>query len=381
MYTSLLEHKPSPSTFADAYLIASGLKQRELHGDLEFNRLREMSPLKICREMLYHYDNPDYADQDDTAILTRAFSMSGGAISDIFQNIFDSAAIQGTAEILDSTQAIAVEVTVNNFQTRPMFVLRQGNRLELLPKGGTAAAGDLLVAGENWRVHRYAKRLAFDERDLSDDMAGVIPMLIKQQAVSAGMMRPDLIYAMLLSNPTIVDFAAGADVAVFDATYHKNYATTGSALADTTLQAGMTAIGNQHHVDANGNILHVSQRPHFLIVPHELTYTARHLAREISLGGDDDLEVIPESRLGPLGLTDPLTGNKYVGSTKNWLLAARPDVLPSIVVGYLFGQKKPRVRKGKLPQGQYGLGVDINLDIGVTMIDYRQLYFATGAGA
>lgn len=380
-YRSVFTDAPAPETCRDAYLASCGLKPCKIRSGFDFHRLRHMTPVKQCAEMLYWHGGSHHVPGNDREILARAFS--GGAVGDIFRNIFEAAAIEGTEAAIDTTLGWTTDVSVSNFQPRPAFVLRQGGRLELLAKGATAASGDMVVSGQEWQIKRYAMTFKIDEQDLHNDYAGVLPLLIKQQATAASLMRPDLVYSLILKNPNIVDFSQTEDTPLFSAS-HGNYATTGSALSNTTLQAGLTAIGNQHHHDAKGNPLHISQRGHYLIVPHEQTYTARHLAREMSLGDDDDLEVIPESRLGPVGLVDPASGElrtQYTGSTSNWLLAARPTITPSIIVGYLAGTKTPRIRQESLlpGSGEWGIGIDINLDIGVTAVDFRQLYFATGA--
>ena len=51
----------------------------------------------------------------DQHILARSFSVSGGAISDIFQNIFDAITIEGVSAAIDSTQDWTVEVSVEIF--------------------------------------------------------------------------------------------------------------------------------------------------------------------------------------------------------------------------------------------------------------------------
>jgi len=368
---------PSPDAFRDATLAAAGLQPVRVRSGDDFHRLREMTPTRRCAEMLrWLNDDTTVHGSDDSTILARAL-MAGGAVSDIFTQIFDAAVVQGTAEAVDTTLPWTVSVPVENFQWRPAFTLGPSGRLKLLPKGKTAESGEMVVAGHDWRLHRYARAITIDETSFSDDSAGVLPQIISKISAQAAMMRPDLVYSLILENPNIVDWTQTSDTPLFDSS-HGNYATSGSALADTTLQAGMTAIGNQCHFDANGRPLHISQRPKYLVVPHELTYKARALARLISLNDDDDLEVVPESRLGPVSLFDPLTDVKRTGSTTCWMLAARPDILPSIVVGYLGGVETARVRKGPLSEGQWGVGIDINLDIGVVAVDYRQLYFATG---
>jgi len=175
-------------------------------------------------------------------------------------------------------------------------------------------------------------------------------------------------------------------VALFQAADHVNYGTTTTALAAATLQTAVGSMGDQRQA---GRPLNVS--PRFLIVPQQLWATASILLasteRSAAAGTHNPLKNLGiepryDSRMGASGCIDPATGTAQTGSATNWLLAARAgeNGAKTIEVGYLRGTgRAPQIRPYTLTEGQWGLGWDINLDIAAKALDWRALYYATGA--
>jgi len=138
----------------------------------------------------------------------------------------------------------------------------------------------------------------------------------------------------------------------------------------------------------SGVILNVKAR--HLLVPQDLKWTALTLITPASPGtyspttynplqGEEVLLHV-DNRLGVAGVTDPATETAYAGTATNYFLAANASEAPTIEVGYLRGtSRRPVVRSFVLDKGQWGIGWDINHDIGAKALDYRGLYKATGA--
>ena len=91
-------------------------------------------------------------------------------------------------------------------------------------------------------------------------------------------------------------------------------------------------------------------------------------------------ELRADNRIGVAGVTDPSSGTARTGTATNWFLAAGPIEGRTIEVGYLAGSgRMPSVRRFVLDRGKWGVGMDVKLDIGATVLDYPGLYKATGA--
>jgi hypothetical protein len=197
---------------------------------------------------------------------------------------------------------------------------------------------------------------------------------------------PDLCYALLLSNPTMV--ADG--LPLFDAG-HSNYATgSGSALqsagvdAPDALDGALAAIGKQVMVDNSSLPIHVGLVPKFLICAPGAYGPARRLARRLRLEDGADLEIRMESRLSSLGTVDPQSGNLFSAGDTSWLLASPAKLAASLVVGGLEGQGvEPVIRTWQLGgpgeyAGMWGVGVDVKLDLAAVAVDWKSLYFSAG---
>jgi hypothetical protein len=127
--------------------------------------------------------------------------------------------------------------------------------------------------------------------------------------------------------------------------------------------------------------------PRFLIVPPALVWRAKELLKSASvvIAGDTDtvrgnynalseenIVVVPEARLEN-GVTAPDTGTAHAGSASTWFLAAAA-ASHTIEFAYLRGTgRAPVVRSFGLTQGRWGIGWDINHDIGAKALDWRGL--------
>jgi hypothetical protein len=259
--------------------------------------------------------------------------------------------------------------------------------LTKLSRGQTALDMDISDWKESYKVTRYAGKFVVDEQDIINDRFGALEQESpRDMGLSAAQLRPGLVYSEILNNSALdVD-----GVNLFDASTHKNYGTTSTALGATTLQAGISAIRKQRIRDRVLNL-----QPRYLIVPQALYWSADILVNSpqriiaADSGGVKNpllgmLGVIADDRIGTAGVIDPRTGSVVAGSDTNWLLVCKPgdQGAKTIMVGYLQGTgRAPKIRSFVLDRGQWGIGWDISFDIGVKALDYRAMYFATGAGA
>jgi hypothetical protein len=260
------------------------------------------------------------------------------------------------------------------------FTLEESARLEKLPKGTKAVSTSFGTKGQSWGIARYAGSFTVDEKDIVDGQyVGAVLLAAKQHGAAAARVRPDLIYALLLSNPTL----SADNLALFH-TSHNNKATGGgSVLGAMSLDSAISGIGMQHLVDMQetGDPIHSNLQAKFLIVPPKLVGPGRRIVRDMVLGDGNDIEVRQESRLSTLGIVDPNSNTAISNSAgdTNWLLCANSSSRPSIMVGGLNGNLQPTVRNYQLDKGQWGLVWDSVLDIGAAAIDYRGVYYSVGA--
>ena len=312
-------------------------------------------------------------------------AVSGSALGAIFTTNINAQFLVGYMDAVDTTVGWVSEADVNNFLTQERDTMGKFGALNRLARGQKADHLDTDDWSESYKIARYAGQFVVDEQDIINDRFGAIesqsPM---DMGLSARQIRQNLVYYIVLSNPNLdVDGRA-----LFEATYHKNYGTSGTAFTAAHLQDAIAAMAKQR---IKTRVLNI--RPRYLIVPQDLRFAAEialtSAQRIISAdsGGTFNplarlgIEVVADDRMGVAGVVDPVTGTAQAGTAANYLLAARPgeEGAKTIEVGYLRGTgRAPQLRSFVLDKGQWGLGWDVKLDIGAKALDFRGMYFCTG---
>lgn len=325
-------------------------------------------------------------------------AVSGSTLSYVFTTSMQAKLLAAYEETEDTTSWCSEE-DVPNFKTNDIITPGSVTRMKKLPRGGTAEHGQTDDKREQYKIARYAQQMVIDEQDIIDENLGFFNALPAEYGQSARNLRPDLVYALLLANPTI----AATGGALFNATAqtatgtgHANLASGGSsALSATSLKAAITAMAKVVKYDPTGGVRQLNIKPRYMLIPSDLMFTARELLQSTGIviagtagsvterGNANTLNglgitVVMDNRLNAGGVIDPATETAYTGSATNWFLASDPG--RTVRVGYLSGTgRAPQVRRFTLDKGQYGIGWDIVLDLGVKAIDHKGLYKSAGA--
>jgi hypothetical protein len=337
------------------------------------HKYADMSAVDLCREACrLDGKNPGHGRN---ATIQAAFS--GSSLGNIFTTNVNAILLSSYLEAPDSTIGWCQEQDVADFKTqeRPRVDVITG--LERLPRGGEADHAQYNDSSESYKVSRYAKQFVVDEQDIIDDSLGALSDTPNRFGSAAARLRPDLVYSVLLANPTL----SATSRALFNAT--DGNLGTSSALAAATLRTAIAAMNNVRENSVNLNLT-----PSHLIVPPSLRFLAKELIASASIViagtagsvtergsmnslADEGLTMVSDSRLEN-GLTDPSSKTAYAGSTSTWYLAS--TMAHTIEVGYLRGSgRAPRVRSGQLDKGQFGMWWDVSMDIGVKALDWKGL--------
>ena len=302
-------------------------------------------------------------------------------IVETFSTVIGDKLIEAAEAEPDTTADWVQETAAINFLPQTLFTLEHGARLEKQTRGRKAESTSFGTKGEAWGINRYTGQFVLDEQNMLDGQhVGATLLAVSQHGAAAARVRPDLIYALLLNNPTL----ASDNIALFHASHTNLVSGGGSALAGPSLDSGISAIGLQTLVDlqTHEEPIHTNLQAKYLLVPPQLVGPARRAVRNMVLGDGNDLIVRQESRLSTLGLVDPKSDLFIANSAgaTNWLLTAQASSRPTIVVGGLVDNNlKPQLRRFDLEHGHWGMGWDIVLDIGAAAIDYRGVYYSVGA--
>lgn len=355
----------------------------------DFRRLSAVDLVRACAQMDH---GRMYWDVEEAV---RA-AMSGGALSRVFSTNVYAKLMEGWTQLADTTVGWCDEEDVANFLSQEDISIESSSRLEQLGRGGTANHAEISDSYETYKLARYAKQFVVDEQDIIDDRLGAIMRMPMEMGQAARDLRPDLVYSMLLENPTLT--ATSGDVfnstAVTTDGGHNNLGT--SALSSDSLKEAITAMVRQRLSRTSGDPgKQLTIRPRFLIVPAELEWTARELTAaaalaklfadssdpyyaQLNLLAQEGLRVVVDDRIGSIGVMDPRSGNARTGTDANWFLTSGGS--RGLRVAYRRGTgRQPQMRNFTLDRGQWGLGWDINMDIGAAFLDYRPWYKSTGA--
>jgi signal peptide peptidase SppA len=339
------------------------------------HRYRSMSAIDLCKEALRIRG---IAAPDGNPKIA-ATAVSSGALTSIFTTNVNAVLLSRFMSAPDTTAGWTRSVDVADYklQERPRMK-KIGGPMRKRARGAKAEHLAQQDQSESYKVFNYADTIIVDEQDLVDDRLGGLSDTPTEMADLCAQLRPDLVYAILLANPSLAATAR----ALFNAT--DGNLLTGVPLTLANLQ---TAIQLMACVQENGRNLNL--KPTHLVVPQALRMTAKNLLNStiIVVAGtagavteqgnanvltDEGLVPVSDSRLDN-GVTDPNTGVTYAGSTTDWYLASTMG--QTIEVGYLRGTGRvPRVRSYVLDRkGEYGLGWDVDMTIGAKAMEWRTL--------
>lgn len=281
----------------------------------------------------------------------------------LFTQVFGAKFLQGFDSEEDTTAGWTSEADNMNLKAAPRPRMGTLQPLDRRARGAEAKHVEIDAPSEDTKVHEYSGKFTIDEMDIINNMFGNFEQALPvKMGRAAKLLRPDLVYSVLLSNPTMRDGKA-----LFHAD-HANLLT--GALTESTLSDGQALISSQTE---NGVSLNLRGR--YIIVPQKLDRTARKLAREVDLVNDENSPppvVRSEGRLSN-GVTDPASGTSYDGSDTTWFLSA-DGVNHTIEVSFLRGRnRQPLIRFGFLRMGRFGVWFDVTHAIGATAIDWRGL--------
>lgn len=355
-------------------------------------RVSRMHAVDLCRECVRLDGGRVTHDREG---MVRA-AVSGTSLASVFTTNVYARLMAAWETVGDTTNGWVDEEDVPNFLTQEEIQLEADTQLERLASGDTAKHATASDKSETYKIARYAKQFVVDEQTIIDDRLGAIMRMPEEMGKKARKLRPELVYAIMLENPTMTDTGAVFNAtAVTTAGGHANL-TTG-VLGAEALREAITAMVIQRigrTLTEPGDSLNI--RPNFLIVPPDLEWTARALLSSgnlvklfadtadplfapINLIAQEGITLVIDSRIDAIGVKDPKTKTVRTGTATNWWLAAGGD--RGLKVAYRSGTNRaPSARSFVLTQGQWGIGWDINMDIGAAFTEYRTWHKSTGAG-
>lgn len=277
-------------------------------------------------------------------------------------------ALRAGYEMSDSQwRLIAARRTANDFKTMYELTLDQSSRLERVPESGEFARGALVEGRESYILKTYGKIIGITRQAIINDDLGAftrVPMLLGQEVAG---LEADTVIGIITTNGTLAD-----GVALFEEpTYHKNYNSTGAAIAVDSI--GALRVKMMRQTSPGGKPLGIT--PAYLLAPA----TKGQLAEQYC---SPNYQASESAKINPFaGRLTPIVESRLDGtSTTAWYLFADPNTANGTVLiyAYLEGQEGPytETRQGFDVDGTE---IKIRLDFAAAAVDYRGAAMQVGA--
>jgi hypothetical protein len=134
-------------------------------------------------------------------------SFSSGTVAALFGATLGAKMLESYAEIEDFSQGICSEDEKPDLEEHNINRMQAIGNLKHHPVGGKAQHASRRVLSEIAQVGRFSEQLSFDEADMLGDNFSKLKDTPQDFGQAAGRLRPDLVAALLMSNPTLTQTA------------------------------------------------------------------------------------------------------------------------------------------------------------------------------
>jgi hypothetical protein len=336
-------------------------------------RFREATLLEICATAVeIETGNRPHGKR---ATIEAAFSSA--SVANLFGTTIGARVLMQFREANDTTAGWTSRATVPDFEEHDRVGLDSMEAMDYLPPGGEAGHAKRSDKNETVQAARYAKQYQIDEQDLIGDRLGLLATTPMAMGRAAGRLIPDLVYGLLLANPTMARTGRAA--------FHTTDGTllTGAALESASLS---TAIASLMKQTDNGATLNL--QPTHLLTGAELADAAIQLLGSPVLSNDSGrgannpiarygIQLVADARLSN-GVIHPKTKVLQTGSSTAWFLVSTQG--DTIEIQTVEGTGAvPVVRVSNLTQGKFGMHVDCKFDVGAKILENRTMRKNAGA--
>ncbi|WP_146404997.1 phage major capsid protein [Allorhodopirellula heiligendammensis] len=311
-----------------------------------------------------------------TAILEAAFSTN--AIASLFGTTVGARTLMAFREVNDTTQGWTRNGTVPDFEEHGRHQLESMESFDHLPAGGEAGQASRAAWKEIVSAARYAKQWQIDEQDLIGDRLGLLTRSAQQAGAAAGRLRPDLVYGVMLANPTM----ARTNRAAFHLT--DGTLLTAAALSGPAMSTAIASMMKQKDGDATLNL-----QPTHLITGAELSDTAVQLLGSATLSNDSGkgannpiarygITPVADARISN-GVVNPTTKVLQAGSATAWFLVSTDGETIEIVTVEGTGATPVTMVTNLRGVGKFGVQIESKYDIGAKIVENRTMRKNAGA--
>jgi HK97 family phage prohead protease len=348
------------SAIENAIALRSGgtveLTEQERAAAREF---RGMSLIELAR---FHLEQEGVSTRglDRLSLAGAALGLrSGGAhTTSDFANILSNAAnrqLRRAYEAAPQTfRPFTTLGTLPDFKPAPLVGIGDAPALLLVMENGEFKYGSMSDFGDTYRLATYGRIIAITRQTIINDDLSVFNRVPAGFGAQAAQLESDLVYAQILTNPTMYD-----GTALFHSN-HGNLAASGGAINEGTLAAAEQAMLTQRSPEGT----QLNLMPKYLIVGPAKKVEAQKMLTAVIPNATSGVNVFQNSM--ELIVEARITGNQ-------WYLAADPMMIDTIRLDSLEGQD------GVYSETRVGFEVDgvemkARIDRVAKAVDWRGLY-------
>ena len=354
-----------------AGLVKDKAKQEEYRAGNEFVGRTMVDIGRICLERNGVNTAGWMPDQVAARALTLQRSIIGHGVSDFANILLDASnksMMTGWAEAPETWSTWCSTMSIADFKTNNLVNLSNFGDLDIVPEHANYEYGTFSDVKETIQLRTYGKLFSISRQAIVNDELRSFTAVPAKMGRAAARMVGDEAYGILTSPPTLNQTGR----ALFHATEGNLRTTTGAgAPSVTTLDTEFTSMATK--TDPSGATLNIV--PRYLIVPRALEGTARVLAA---------------ATYDPAGTAGTLKPNVYQGrfdvvadarldafNASGWFVAADPNLIPTIVVGFLNGVQAPFMEQVNAFT-QDGVSFKVRIECRAAAMDFRGLAYNDG---
>ncbi|HEY4088866.1 MAG TPA: prohead protease/major capsid protein fusion protein [Bryobacteraceae bacterium] len=262
--------------------------------------------------------------------------------------------------------------TLSDFKPGSRTQIGDVQTLQPIGENGEFKRSSVSDSKETIQLGTYGEIFALGRVAMINDDLGAFNRLAESHGRAAARLESDLVWAIITNGTsTSAPYVMNDTHALFDATNHVNYTSSGTAISVAALGVMTTAMRKQKGLNSIGFL---NLQPKYLLVPVALDAIAKQYVAATTIvytkpsdfnPYNGTMQVISEPRLD-------------AASSTAWYASADPGQIDTIEYDYLEGQE------GVYMETRNGFEIDgmeikARLDFGCKTIDYRGLYRNAGA--
>jgi ATP-dependent protease ClpP protease subunit len=262
--------------------------------------------------------------------------MFGGHVTSDFANILSNVArkfmLIGHEQADETWAEWCRVVSLSDFKSHDMVGLSEFDNLDQVYEGGEYKHGSFDDYKESIQLLKWGKLFTISWEAMINDDLSAFTDIPRKMGLSAARKVGDLVYAVLTGAPLMRD-----GTALFDAT-HSNITTPGTAPSTAAVDAVRTAMGTQ---TGEKGVANLNISPAFMLVPKALEGRGKvvETSEKRVVVGSNSNETVPNTVRNTFRTI--ADSRLDVDSAVKWYMAANPNMVDTINVGFLNGQQTP----------------------------------------